>query len=250
MKHIILGSDSLDGHYVIIKGNHHHYLKNVRRIRVGEEIKAVIGKRLFLLSVKSVEPQRIVCVIIESGLPKRQCSIQLHVYQSILKSTKMDALVTRISEMGVEEFIPMVTARSVLHGTLGKNRQERWRRIAKEGSKISGFASYMKVADPQSFKSVVSFLHDKQEKVLFFTPSKEACHIRKVVETASEEKIHKMHLLFGPEGGFSEEEAEYLLARTEGIPVSLGFSTFRSETAALIATGFLILYFDTELVKT
>src|SRR5687767_15989799 len=65
---------------------------------------------------------------------------------AVPKGDRADWMVEKLSELGVEEFIPLASARSVVLPE-GRNKRERWVRIATEAAKQSRRGGVMRVGE-------------------------------------------------------------------------------------------------------
>jgi len=241
MKNIFLDPESIKGERVYIFGEYFHYLKNVRRMEKGYRIPSVIGSKRYLLEVEEVGKDRIICKWVEVREAYKRAGVKLLVYQALVKPPVMDIIVSRLGELGVSDLIPVYTSRTVSNPVLGKNRVERWKRLAREGCKVSGFEKIMIIHEPIELDQALRRLQGS-EKVLLFSTSGQSTHLKKVLEEFDFDEELTFHLFFGPEGGFSEQEMEKFI-QAKAKPVTLGNFILRSETAALVGAGFIRVFY-------
>ena len=247
MRNLFLSQDCIKDGYVSLRGDRLHYLKNVRRVKPGDNLQAVIGNKHLTLMVESVGSTELRCRIEQEREihPSEHASIT--VYQGLLKGSKMDRVVSRLAELGVFRFVPVITERSV-PSSVSRNRIERWKRLAAEGAKVTGFEDCMSVSDALQFPDALKNLNkDSNRVIILFCVEHYQFHLLSYLQSlpASEGaglQKKDFHLVFGPEGGFSLQEVEY--ARSlGGAPVTLGPFVLTSDTAVLVATGFIRLYY-------
>lgn len=243
MMHLFLEKKSLHGSEVYVEGENLHYLKNVRRIRKGDAINAVIGERYYTLRVYRIDQDRIICRVEVSRQLKDRSGIVLSVYQGILKARKMDFVISRLAEVGVRSFNPLLTERTV-PSSVSNNRLQRWMKLAKEASKISGFERVMNVVKPRSIDDVCCNLKkDRDGIILVFSTAPGCVHIRSFLSSCTLTENRNFHLFFGPEGGFSPREIR-ALQDVGGVAVSMGNFIMKSETAAIVGSGFISVYYS------
>jgi 16S rRNA (uracil1498-N3)-methyltransferase len=243
MKNIFLDESCVTGNQVIIQGDSYHYLRNVRRIKKETRFDAIIGKKRFKLAVKNIANKMIVCEILHQSILTPESTLKINVYQGLLKAGKMDLLVGKLSEMEVENLYPLKTERTVPVKSPGEEKRNRWLRIAREGSKISGSESVMTVHTPFKLGVIAERLHgDEKHHILIFDLATRARNIKEILETFSLIDDTVFHLFFGPEGGFSPKELKLLVMRG-GIPVKMGGFVLKSETAAIVGTGFVSIFY-------
>ena len=242
MKNLFLDSKCLQGSKVVINGDRSHYLKNVRRLQEGSRLETIIGNKRYSLVVSAITKHRIICDIITQRDTQRDGWVPICVYHGLLKSTKMDLVVSKLSELGVAEFFPIKTKRAVPEISTGSERINRWKRLAAEGAKVSGFEKAMTVHTPVRFEGLENIVKDEKNILLFSTLTR-GNHIKKLLENNRCSKNNTFHLFFGPEGDFSKDEIQKLL-RLNAAPVTMGDFVLKSETASIVATGFIRLYYS------
>ena len=155
--------------------------------------------------------------------------------QAVPKGPRMDWLIQKATELGVQEIIPVYMHRSVgfVTGEKGANRQSRWYRIATDAAKQCGRPNIPRVELPSS-------LSEAMEKIPG-DPLSIFCD-----ETETENSLAHLHaqaphprnivLLVGPEGGTTDEERTLL--RQRGFQaVTLGDLVLRTETAGIVAVA-------------
>ena len=246
MRNLFLPQDCVRNGHVILQGDTLHYLKNVRRVRRGDSLQAVIGKRRYQLVVSSVSSDEIRCSIESERQVKPSDLPSITVYQGLLKGSKMDRVVARLAELGVYSFVPVITERSVPSTSSG-NRMERWKRLASEGAKVTGHEDFMTLSSPLAFSEALKNLNkDLNGVIILFCVENYQFHLTSYLQslnTAECAGLQDKHfyLFFGPEGGFSVQEVEYA-CNCGGAPVSMGPFVLKSDTAAIVGTGFIRLY--------
>ncbi len=243
-RNIFLNSDSLKGTKVYIQGDYFHYLKHVRRVSKGSMLNAVIGRRKYLLLISKIGRKDILCDIVENHSTQCEQSVSIRVYQGLLKSRKMDFVVSKLSELGVEALFPIKTERTVPAIHTGNEKMKRCMKIAAEGSKISGSERVMKIHEPREFHLIlIQLKRENAEKLLIFSTDPLNPHIKKVLDSIDYSQDMKFHLFFGPEGGLTENEV-ISLTGLKGLPVSLGPFVLKSETAAIMGAGFIRIFYE------
>ena len=134
--------------------------------------------------------------------------------------------VEKATEIGVDVIAPVIGERSERKVL----KTDRLRRIALSATKQSLKAAIPQIAEPQSVRDcIASIPADALKLICYCFDDVERLPIQQVLQPG-----RPVAILIGPEGDFSPEEAQ--LAREAGwIPVSLGESRLRTETAAVVA---------------
>ncbi len=243
MKNLFLDSDSLRARKVVIENENYHYLKNVLRIKKGDLFNAVIDCTCYCLEVSSILDDRIECKVREQRVARKLKEVDISVYQGLLKVKKMDMVIAKLSEMGVNSFHPLITQRTVPRD-IGENRMNRWMKLVRESAKITGSESIMRIATPTELDVVLKNLKKAGNTVIIiFSTESVQFGLRSYLETLEPKGKFNFHLFFGPEGGFSEREMESVLA-LNAVPVTMGSFILKSETASIVGTGFIRLFFS------
>ncbi len=156
----------------------------------------------------------------------RVCDAQLSdkpevtLYCAILKKENFELVCQKATEIGIRKIVPVITARTV---KLGLNF-DRLEKIVKEAAEQSGQIVVPDIGEMMEFGETLSIRADRK---IIFDKSGD-----KFITDRSNKSLV---ILVGPEGGFEEKEIE--LAKEAGWEVkSLGNSTLRGETAAIIAS--------------
>lgn len=209
------------------------------RVRAGEEVLLFDGNgeeaRARLIEGHGREA---VVEILTCGRVDREPARRLALACALPRATRMDFLLEKCCELGLERLIPMVTKRSVVDPIARqKNHQRRWRRTAVEASKQCGRTRLTEVGDVLPFAAAV--LSGEANAVrMIASPERDAIPLAEFERGLTSER--PIFALIGPEGGFSEDEVH--LARDTGCAVvTLGPRILRVETAAVALAARLLL---------
>lgn len=147
---------------------------------------------------------------------------QTILFAAILKRENFEWIAQKATEVGVDVLVPVITARTVKTGL----KEERLLKIITEATEQSGRTETMQLKLPHSFKEALD-LAASLERII-------VCH-QGGTEFQLQKKEKSIGVFIGPEGGWeSSELQEFEAARAE--VVTLGETTLRAETAAIIAS--------------
>ena len=155
-----------------------------------------------------------------------ESSLDLTLAQGIAKGEKMDFLIQKAVELGVNRIVPLQTERCVvrLKGEKIAKRIEHWQKIANHACAQSGRAVMVEVDTQKTLSEILSV-----KAYNGFVLHHQATNTLSDIKPTS-----KATILIGPEGGLSEQEIE--LANGAGFQsVLLGKRILRTETASLAA---------------
>ena len=201
-----------------------HQLKTVLRAKAGEKIILFDGSGYDFISEFNGASAK----IMEKVLNRREPDRKIFLFQSMLKKDKMELVFQKGTELGVAGFFPVLSGRSIKKDF----NQFRAEKTIKEAAEQSGRAKCPEVSAVLSFKDALSHVQrERMSGVLADLNSKK--HISETLKEPS------MALFVGPEGGWTEEEIKD--AKECGFKaVSLGRLQLRAETAAIVASAFLV----------
>lgn len=223
----------------------HHMIK-VLRMSEGDELDISDSQeweyraRLIYLDTDSAEAE-----ILDKQKFTAEPEVKVTLFQGIPKQGKMETIVQKTVELGVNRIVPVFMARTVVadKGKFGK-KIERWQKVAAEAVKQCKRGIIPEVADQIKTDDVIKAFGEF-DLVLFPYEDERGTTIKDVLrevaaDTAWQESRRRIAVIIGPEGGFSGEEAEAIVA-AGGRSVSLGKTTLRTETAGMAALS-MIMY--------
>lgn len=159
--------------------------------------------------------------------------------QGMLKAAKFETVLQKCTELGVAEFVPLLSERAVAAtDELSAAKRVRWEHILAEAVEQSGGTRLPQLAAPQPLMHALALLPpggialfpwEEARGLGLRTALREA-----VAERGALAKVPEVRIFIGPEGGFSRGEAA-LAERGGARLVTLGPRILRAETAAIVA---------------
>lgn len=212
-----------------------YQITKILRLKKGDIFVVFDPQFEYQILIRQISQENLTGKIIEKTKSEREPKKKLTLYQSLLKSDKFEWILQKCVEIGVSEFTPMVSDNSIVR-EISENKLERYQKIIKEATEQYGSTKIANLSPVVTFKQAAEQIKDfKGQKILAWEGQIEN-QINKVLDKNQKE----YHLFIGPEGGFSPEEVE--LAGQNGIQiVSLGKRILRAETAAIVASGLILL---------
>lgn len=161
------------------------------------------------------------------------------VASAVPKGERADWMVEKLSELGAAAFIPLITARSVVLPE-GRNKRERWARIATESAKQSHRPGVMRIEELSPLADVLKKIRPPDQGICLSTGPSAVPIISALGNRAPGAELM---LLVGPEGGWTEEE---LLAcdSAGALQVRVTSTILRVETAAIAAAAIVAALLD------
>jgi 16S rRNA (uracil1498-N3)-methyltransferase len=207
-----------------------HHVRDVLRLAPGSVVDVVeTGGTVLAVRIDGVGVSSVEGTVLESRAHAPRLPLVL--CPALSKGRKMDLVVQKATELGVERIVPFASERSVvkLEPAKGVERRERWQRIAEEAAKQCGRGSIPQVDAPLEMEGIASVLRHADRA--FVLSEETAPPLRTALAGQAGGSIA---MVVGPEGGFTDDEVARL-DRLGATPVGLGHLTLRTETAAIVA---------------
>lgn len=231
----------IQGKRIVITGNDVNHIKNVLRMKIGEEIAVSNGTdgKEYRCGIEKFSENEVICMlrfIKEEGL---ELPAQVTLFQGLPKADKMEFIVQKMVELGVYRIVPVATKRTVvkLDEKKAKAKAARWQAIAEAAAKQSKRRIIPEIGAVCTMKEALAQAAAMDIKLIPYELSAGMERTRELIEKAAPGQ--KIAIFIGPEGGFEEEEVS--MAKEAGfVPVSLGKRILRTETAGLTVMAWLM----------
>jgi len=220
---------------IVIQGSDATHIRNVLRLHAGEEIEVFVGQGLlYLVRLEEVRSRSVKGKIVSSEKVDTESPLKIHLGQSLIKGNKFDVVLRKSVELGVQTITPLMTDRTILKGDSDK-KISRWKKIIEESSKQCGISSIPQISKTVSkLDTYCRQAKSSNLKLMFWEMEKE----KGLKDIKPIDTPRSVHILIGPEGGFTLEEVE--MARSYGFQtLGLGPRVFRAETAPLVVLSLL-----------
>ncbi len=164
-------------------------------------------------------------------------------FQGLAKGDKLETVIRHATEVGVDAFVPLKCARSVMKIDAKKSaaKAQRWRSIAKSAAMQSGRMSVPEVSEPVGVSKACEMLRGATSVVICWEEAPETETLREALRFGLSScgmpvEDARVAIVVGPEGGLEREEVDQLLAsNSRARLVSLGPVILRTETAGVVA---------------
>lgn len=218
------------GEEVEIAGADAHKIEHVLRLRAGERVEIVdSAARGFAASLTAVG--RVVrATLLEELAGRAAPPLCVELAQAVPKGNRMDFVIEKGTELGVDAFLPFYSERSVGRAA-GREKLARWHRLARTAAQQCGRRSVPEIAEPLAFSALLERFA-RYDAVLFAWELAEPLPM--LARVAERLPLRgRLLLVVGPEGGFTHAEAESA-ARHGASLLWLGPRVLRTDTAALV----------------
>lgn len=220
---------------LIIEGEEHFHLSRVLRVRIGESILATNGKgTTCLCAVADIDRSKSVCEVMEE-YHDLNCSLRRYcIGMAMLRPlSKLELAIEKCTELGASRFVLFNCER----GESAHPRPDRLRAIIRSAVKQSLQSRIPELTIVGNLKEAVAASESFDRKMVLHEKAVEAIDIDTMLPDGTESVVAYV----GPEGGFSENEIQFLL-QNGFRSLSVGKARLRSETAAMKVSSLLATY--------
>ncbi|MBQ4571845.1 MAG: 16S rRNA (uracil(1498)-N(3))-methyltransferase [Clostridia bacterium] len=230
----------------VITGTDFNHIKNVLRMTVGDTFLVSENGISNLCEIECFDNESVVAKIIEENYNDTNLPIKIYLFQGLPKGDKMELIIQKTVELGVEGIIPVEMNRCVvkLDDKKKKSKVSRWQTISESAAKQSKRNTIPEIFDVLTYKQA---MEKAKEMDLFLVPYESKNGMEDTKTALSQIKSGmSVGILIGPEGGFDEKEVEQAF-ENGGKVVSLGKRILRTETAAITSVSMCMLYAEMNL---
>jgi 16S rRNA (uracil1498-N3)-methyltransferase len=228
------------------------HIAKVLRARSGEAVLLFNGNGEEYCGVlETVRGNRASVAVGAAQAVNNESPLSITLLQCIPRGERMDLIVQKATELGVQHIVPVLSQRSVvrLDGAQARAKQAHWRAVAISACEQCGRARLPTVAEPQALLRYLGLPAPPGARrfVLEPAPSQPQPHggapappglPAPVGQSAPPVGLRRAEIAVGPEGGFAAEELEaFQLAGFSR--AALGPRVLRTETAAIAGVVWL-----------
>lgn len=230
---------NIENNTCIIEGEDVKHISKVLRCRIGEELEVCDNNNNeYICEITNIDKNQVELNILEKVDIQRESDLKIKVYQGLPKGPKMEMILQKLTEVGVDEIILVQTKRTVVKVDDKKEdkKLERWERIIYEAAKQSKRGKIPTLRGVLTFKEALADMKKNDFNIAPYENEK----TKSIKQAIKGVNINNIGIFVGPEGGFEETEIE-AIEDIGGQSVSLGPRILRTETASLVASS-IVLY--------
>ena len=221
----------------IIEGENARHLSKSLRIRAGENLTLVSpsGEQLECEAVE-ITPETVTVKVLSRKKCVNEPETRATLYQALPKGDKMEYIIQKCVELGVDRIVPVLTARCISRpdGKALAKKRVRWQKIAREAAQQSRRGKIPVVEDMMTLAQAAEDSKRNACTIIFYELGGE--NARSLLSARPD----SVGFFIGSEGGFEEAEAETVV-NAGGKTATLGKRILRAETAPLAALS-IIMY--------
>jgi len=216
--------------------NQSHYIKNVMRLKPGENISIFNSYGEWNSKIESYEKGNAQIKVLDKvrgqerhrkELLYKENEKNIWLAFSPIKQNPLNFMIQKGTELGVQKFIPILSERTIVKEiNIG-----RVKKIIVEASEQSNRISVPEINNLETLKNFLSQF-PKNGYLLFCDINCEKNNLKNILSKKIEEPVC---VLIGPEGDFSEKERKLIINLNQTHSISLAKNILRAETAAVAA---------------
>lgn len=217
---------------VVFTGDSASHIGFSLRMKAGEKVVACDGRgREYLCVLDEFDRERVTARIIDVCASESESPYLPVIVQACPKGDKADTVVMKSVELGASKIVFFVSSRCVVrYGEKDLEKKKvRWERIALEAAKQSGRGRVPEIAVLPDTDSAARYVANAETYLCYENESGRT--LKDALSGKRPDKEKEIAFVIGPEGGFSEEEAQRFVD-SGAVSVSLGKRILRTETAS------------------
>ena len=254
MSKFFVKTEQIKNNNIIINGDDVNHIINVLRMKKGDELQICNQETgdNYNAQITQYTKDEVDCEIIEKINKTTESSVHITLFQGIPKFEKMELIIQKNTEVGVNRIVPVIMERTVvkIDEKVASKKLDRWQKIAEIAAKQSMRDVIPKIdniiklkdMDTTNFDAVLVAYENEEHNKL----KDELQNLKQKLKSNSSNNSSKdntedtlqynIAIVIGPEGGIAEKEIE-MLAEKNARFVSLGKRILRTETAGLVMAG-------------
>ncbi len=246
MYHFFVTKEQTAGDRIEITGDDVNHMKNVLRMKIGEQVTVSDGcDREYLCHIEEIFDDHIELKIEDIFGVTNELPSEIVLFQGLPKGDKMELIIQKAVELGAARIVPVMTSRTIVKwdAKKAKKKIERYNTIAKTAAKQAKRSVIPVVEEVVSFKKACEMASELSANLIPYENAKGMSAARKAI--ADIKGKQSIGIFIGPEGGFEEREVEQAVA-VGAIPITLGKRILRTETAGMAVLSILMFLLETE----
>ena len=248
MQRFFVSQEMIDEENMRIRltGEDVNHIKNVLRMKTGEELWVSDGERYeYHSQILKIRPDEILLEILYRQEPDYELPSKIWLFQGLPKGDKTELIIQKAVELGAYQIVPVRMKRCVmkLDEKRGAKKAERWQQIAESAAKQSRRMLVPQVNSPVSFAEAMQMAGALDRIIVPYELAKGMTETRNILNSIKPGE--SIGIFIGPEGGFDPQEIEELKSRGAET-VTLGHRILRTETAGMTLLSVLMFKLETD----
>lgn len=209
-----------------------HHVGVVLRMQPGDTIVLFCGdNQEYQAHIERVHKKKVQVRIVDKMIVNKESPLSIHLVQAVSKGDRMEWVVQKAVELGVQYITPLISAHCVLKIEKIEKKWHQWQAIAISACEQCGRNQIPTIMQPIDFEEYIKNGSSAQKKLILHTQGGKS-----LSEYALES--NNIEIMVGPEGGFNDQEVQASI-KAGFLPWKLGPRILRTETAAIVGLSLL-----------
>ncbi|MFA1820458.1 16S rRNA (uracil(1498)-N(3))-methyltransferase [Virgibacillus oceani] len=249
MQRYFVPESGWEDNQIIITGEDAHHINRVMRLKAGDQVICNHPEGYAAVcEIISSSPSEVHTKVLEQMEENKELPIDVIIAQGLPKGDKIDYIIQKGTELGAHSYLPFQAERSIVVWDDKKKKKKitRLNKIAKEASEQSHRNKIPYIYPVMSMADLLEETKAYDLKIFAYEEeAKTGNHqsLGTILKKISQNQYRRLILCIGPEGGFSQNEAN-LLKEHDFHSVRLGPRILRTETASLYALASISYHFE------
>ena len=209
-----------------------YHARTVMRMKIGDKVDIIYDSKLYIGEIISLD-DLVKCRLIEEKREYNELDIRVTICQSLVKEEKMDLILQKCVELGMNSFIPLKTKNSIIKNLDENKKLVRWQKIVNDASRQSKRNVIPMVLNVMNLEDITKLDYDLK---ILCTVNELSISLKNILQ--NHKKCGTMIIVIGPEGGFKKDEETYLI-NNGFLSCKLLDFVLRTETAGIVALSMI-----------
>lgn len=235
---------SEETHQIHLQGADVNHVKNVLRMKPGEELWISDGAgKEYHCTIEALQEEEILLHILYAQEPDYELPSRIVLFQGLPKGDKMEWIIQKAVELGTAEIVPVEMRRCVvrLDAKKADKKVVRWQQIAESAAKQSKRMCIPQIHEVVTFSDAIRYAKNLDILLIPYELTKGITKTRRIMETIRPGS--SIGIFIGPEGGLEEDEVRQA-ADAGAHPITLGRRILRTETAGMTVLSILMFHLE------
>lgn len=242
MPKFFVNNNQINDKTITITGDDVNHIKNVLRLNVDDDLQVCNNdtKENYTCGITKIDSKSIECIIFNKIESQSEGNILIDVFQGIPKSDKMELIIQKSVELGVNSITPVEMKRCVAKIDEKDKTKKilRWQKISEVAAKQCNRDIIPKINDIIKLENICNMIKE-YDIVLLAYENEELNSLKKELKNINKENL-KIGIIIGPEGGLEKKEVDVLQENGAKV-ITLGKRILRTETVAFTLIS-IIMY--------
>jgi len=232
--------DSISSDEIQIFGDEYLHLVKSYRVKLKEKVRLFDGKgNIYFSEVKDIKNDKVILKILTKEKYEKKKNF-ITIFQSIIKQPKFELVLEKITELGIEKIVPMITERTEVDIKKFISKYDRYKKIILETSKQANRIFLTELELPKKLTDIVKdkdLVNSGIENIVAYKGKSSRLVLEEVFNI---NKNFPRNIFIGPVGDFSDKEIELFKTIPNIHFIDLGSNILKSETASILAAGIFV----------